>query len=94
MDGSSTTRVRRRFAISDAMTLIAASAVALTCNAQSWSRIGLVAASPGSTDDRLYMSVVAALPWLVAWTVAVFLLRIRGPRPPWRRVSTKGDRSS
>src|SRR5262249_36756626 len=33
------------------------------------------------------LSSVFVIPGLVAWTVACLLLRLRRPRPPWRRLS-------
>ncbi len=80
----------RRFTIADGMILVAATAAGLA-----W--IGRVLPTmtgnwpqAGSSFDRAWMLAVGgtalALPCVLAWTVAVLVLRLRGPRPSWRRI--------
>ncbi len=90
--------VARPFTLMDAMILIAATAVALP--GARIMMIGIGVASPGESlsgalidlcADGDYKGAGALLAYLsalvaAAWTVAVIPLRLRRPRPPWRRL--------
>jgi hypothetical protein len=73
------------------MVLIAATALGLAWAAQGWSR--LESATRGPTwswnwiRDTGILVLATSLPCLLAWTAALALLRIRSPRPSWRRAS-------
>lgn len=90
MDGKSATATHRRFTIGDGMVLIAATAIGLAWASQAW-RVFQTddrAANPWDLVWRRTIDGVAlALPCVLAWTLAWIALRLRRPRPSWRRVS-------
>ena len=63
----------RRFLTSDAMILIAATAIGF-------------AESRDLTDDLLELSLMATICLLVSWSIACLLIRLRYPRPPLGRL--------
>ena len=69
----------RRFTIADSVILIAATAVGLAAN-----HVFLVILS--SHSGRIYKLAIQTLPYLSAWTVGFFAIRLRGPRPNRRRL--------
>lgn len=93
---------RRRFTMLDGMILIAASAVGFWLTrwmapGMNWEQLpgqiwGLLQNPPRTGWSLRYLlGVIAelsalAIPSLLAWTLALPILRFRGPRPPWRRV--------
>ena len=83
----------RPFTISDAMILIAATAVGLTGNRWAgWSiPLHLPAADPVALRYSLMIeeAEIACIPCLAAWTLAFPVLRLRMPRPRLRRVMSQ-----
>ena len=95
------TDVRRRFGVADGLILVAATAVGLATSRWLAPDLTLQQFSEYVTKPRdgrrsltffilqltAELSSVFVIPGLVAWTVACLLLRLRRPRPPWRRLS-------
>jgi hypothetical protein len=94
------TDVRRRFGVADGLILVAATAVGLA--ARRWLAPDLtlqqfseyVTKPPDGRRSLTFilqltaeLSSFAVIPGLVTWTLACLLLRLRRPRPPWRRLS-------
>lgn len=81
----------RRFTLSDAMVLIAATALGLAWTAPAWPELNRatrgLAWSWAWFRDIGILVLASALPCLLTWTAALTLLRIRRPRPSWRRAS-------
>lgn len=83
-------RNSRRFTISDTMVLIASLAAGLAWTAQGWK---VFQASEQTTHEWgilwkcTMLGSVMSLPCLLALTLGTIGLRIRRPRPSWRRVS-------
>lgn len=83
-------RMNRRFLISDAIALVAATGLGLagsrywlSLSDARWSNLRSTA--DASALRRLWIAAISSLPassiFLLCWTVAVILLRLRGPRP-------------
>jgi len=83
----------RRFAISDAMVLIAAAAVGTAALRATAPNVALLRRELGDAPSqgiRIYLlhsyALKVAVPFLAAWTSALLFLRLRQPRPRLRRV--------
>jgi hypothetical protein len=81
---------RRRFTLIDATVLIAATAVALVPVRYAFS-FGLVQGLPATWDVESGASFAFGLTWivtplLITWSVALWILRLRQPRPRLRRL--------
>ncbi len=78
--------MKRRFGVTDALLLIAAAAGALAVNRLNW--LGFVARwrHPVDAHDSIEHMLAMLTPHLAAGTVAQLVLRIRRPRPSFRRL--------
>ena len=81
--------VRRRFTLADGMILIAATAIGLAAmriylprGRYSLMEMG----ARGGWLDRVVRDLSYCLPMFACWTIAVLILRLRKPRPPFRRL--------
>lgn len=94
------TDVRRKFRVADGLILVAATAVGLAPSRWLAPDLTLGQLSEYATkpiDGRSSLTFIlqltaelssfAVIPGLVSWTLACLLLRLRRPRPPWRRLS-------
>ncbi|MDB5350761.1 MAG: hypothetical protein JWN86_2008 [Planctomycetota bacterium] len=81
----------RRFTILDGMILIAATAVGLAWVGRVWpgflNQLPPARRSWAWGRDFTVKVTALATPVLMMWTWAILLLRLRGPRPGWRRVT-------
>lgn len=81
----------RRFTISDGMILVAATAVGLAWGGSNWRQVGQGMNPLGGVWDDGRQLIIAlamsAMPSLMAWTLALLIVRLRRPRPSWRRVA-------
>jgi hypothetical protein len=81
---------RRRFRVSDAMILVAATAAgfgmvrAYLSQEAVW--LGFSTEMPTGVLDGSFMASKVVPPFLGSWTVALILLRLSGPRPRFRRL--------
>ena len=82
---------RRRFTIADGMILIAATACGLAWTGRVWRGFKLATPTPTGSwlwfCDRGELALVMTLPCLLFLTIAVAILRVRRPRPSWRRIA-------
>jgi hypothetical protein len=78
----------RRFTISDAIILVAATAIGLSQVRGILGELGTFNRSTWKLEQHLYALKLfaVAVPILTAWTVAFLLLRLRRPRPGLRRL--------
>lgn len=86
----------RRFTLTDAMILTAATAVALGL-AKEYSQdflsflqqnhSGPWKSWPGTLVSTVLRGILATLPFGMAWTLGVLTIRLRQPRPAWRRLA-------
>ncbi len=93
--------VRRKFRVSDALILVAATAFGLTASRAAtpdelipqrfWE---LATKPPQGVSSLLFiaqftaeLSSIVVIPSLASWTLACLLLQFAGPRPPWHRFS-------
>ena len=81
----------RPFTISDGMLLIAASAAGLAWSGSAWKQLGApfqaMATEWAGVWERLTVLAALSLPLLTGWTLTIFVLIWRKPRPRWRRAS-------
>lgn len=84
----------RRFTISDGMILVAALAVGLAWTSKlapvlfrSFSPGHSLGVSQLERWDLVFMAAVLAMPTLLIVTLVLPVLRLRGPRPTWRRLA-------
>jgi hypothetical protein len=94
--GSTRAKAVRRFTLFDAIVLIAATAVGIAgmrCYWLSGNTVSLSRPEGGwstaSIVTILYDAASVSLPLLVAWTLAVFALRLRSPRPRLRQLAVQ-----
>lgn len=90
MGGISTTKERRHFTIGDGMILVAGTAMGLAWTAQAWRAFSDVPVADdawGPAWAATMNGFVLALPCVLILTFTWLVLRLRGPRPPWRRVA-------
>ena len=83
----------RRFLLSDAIVLVAATAVGLFVLRPYYAVTSLDWTPPEATAPRfsgwvrcIWNCLVLASPIVMAWTLAILGLRLRTPRPLWRRL--------
>lgn len=85
----------RPFTIADGMILIAATALATAWIARAWRLLG---DQQSSLADDVWgyalIAIIAALPFLVVWTMAMVVLSARKPRPVWWRASREPGASA
>lgn len=87
-------RPPRRFNMLDALVLIAATALGLVAIRLTWEEQSEVFQVEGDTSLARTLSTVEhgsglvrlVEPGLVVWTLALLILRLRSPRPAWRRL--------
>ena len=82
----------RRFSIADGMILIAATAGGMSWSSVAWrTSAGSLATRFGGLPFSEKVLVIAALaiPFLLSWTGAIVLLRLRKPRRRWRVVTSE-----
>jgi hypothetical protein len=75
----------RRFTLSDVMILVAATSAGLAANRAvlpPWPQ-----AAGSGTSEIIRFALLALLPYLAAWTVALLIIRLRSPRPRFRRLA-------
>ena len=97
------TIVGRRFGVADGLILVAATAIGLAASrAITPDELTLQATWEAGLDPpqggwsllfivqfACILIDVAVIPSLAAWTIACLALRLRGPRPPWRRLARR-----